>query len=343
MPNTTKKKQSTKKRHSVFITQPIPDIGIKMLRKHFSVTMRKKEYPIPKKELEKAIASNDAILSILTDRIDSKMMDLNPNLKIISNFAVGYNNIAVVGATKRGIPIGNTPDVLTQSTAEHTLALALAVAKRVAQGDRIMRDDAFPGWGPMYMLGTELYNKTVGIIGCGRIGGQVAKMMYRAFNCKILYTGHYKNEEIENTTKARKVTTETLLKESDVVSLHIPLFPETTHFIGAKELKKMKKTAYLINTARGPIINEKALLTALKNGEIAGAGLDVFEEEPKRLAGLEKCDNVVMTPHTASATWEARSRMSEVSAQNIIGILVKRESPVSIVNPEVLNQQRFYD
>ncbi len=270
-------------------------------------------------------------------------MDLNPNLKIISNFAVGYNNIAIVGASKRGIPVGNTPDVLTQSTAEHALSLILAVAKRVAEGDRVMRKNAFPGWGPMYMLGTELYNKTVGIVGCGRIGTQLAKMMYKAFKCKIIYTNHYPNTQVENSTKAEKVTLKRLLKEADVVSLHVPLFPETTHMIGAKELKLMKKTAYLINTARGPVINEKALLTALKNKTIGGAGLDVFEDEPKRLAGLEKMDNIVMTPHTASATWEARSRMAEVSAQNIIGILVKGQSPVSIVNAEVLNQQRYYD
>lgn len=335
--------KTVKKKYKVFITQPIPNTGVEMLKKHFQVKMRMKEFPIPKKELEQEIKKCDALLTILTDRVDSKMMDLNPGLKIISNYAVGYNNIAIVGASKRMIPVGNTPDVLTQSTAEHAMALILSVAKRIAEGDRVMRAGTFPGWGPMYMLGTELYDKTVGIVGCGRIGGQFAKMMYNAFKCKIIYTNHYPNTEIENLTKAKKVTFDRLLKESDVVSLHVPLFPETTHLIGKKELKKMKKTAYLINTARGPVIDEKALLAALKNGEIGGAGLDVFEEEPKIVKGLEKCDNLVMTPHTASATWEARNRMSEVAAQNIIGILLPKQSPVSIVNPEVINRQSYYD
>lgn len=332
-----------KNKPKVFITRPIPDKGIKMLKKYFQVKLRTTDSPIPKKELEAEIKKCDAILTILTDQIDSKMMDLNPDLKIISNFAVGYNNIAIVGATKRGIPVGNTPDVLTQSTAEHALALMMGVAKRIAEGDRIMRAKKFPGWGPMYMLGTELYNKTVGIAGCGRIGGQLAKMMYKAFRCKILYTNQFPNTQIENACKAKKVSLSVLLKQSDIVSLHVPLFPQTTHMIGAKELKMMKKTAYLINTARGPIINEKALLNALRKGEIAGAGLDVFEDEPKIVAGLEKCDNVVMTPHTASATWEAREQMAEVAAQNIIGILVKGQSPVSIVNPDVLQQKKYYD
>ncbi|MFH0818614.1 MAG: D-glycerate dehydrogenase, partial [Patescibacteria group bacterium] len=331
------------KKFKVFITRPIPNVGINMLKKHFQVKVRKTDSPIPKSELETEIKKCDGILTILTDQIDSDMMDLNPKLRIISNFAVGYNNIAVVGATKRGIPVGNTPDVLTQSTAEHALALIMDITKRVAEGDRIMRPDAFMGWGPMFMLGAEIYNKNVGIVGCGRIGGQLAKMMHKAFNCKILYTGHYDNEAVENSTKAKRVSLANLLKQSDIVSIHVPLFPQTTHLIGAKEFKIMKKTAYLINTARGPIVDEKALLKALKKHEIAGAGLDVFENEPRRLSGLDKCENVVMTPHTASATWEARNKMSEVAAQNIIGILVKGESPVSIVNPSVLNDKNYYD
>lgn len=331
------------KKYKVFITRPIPEIGIKMLKKYFQVKVRQADFPIPRKELEKEIKNCDAILSILTDQIDSELMDLNPKLKIISNFAVGYNNISLPAATNRKIPVGNTPDVLTQSTAEQGLALIMAVTKRVVEGDAIMRKNAFPGWGPMYMLGTEIYDKTVGIVGAGRIGTQLAKMMYAAFKCKILYTGHYPQQHIENATHAKKVSLNVLLKKSDIVSIHVPLFPNTTHLIGAKELKAMKKTAYLINTARGPIVDEKALLKALQTKKIAGAGLDVFEWEPKRLAGLEKCNNIVMTPHTASATWESRSKMAEVAAQNIIGILIKNQSPVSIVNAEVLNQEKSYD
>jgi len=332
------------KKLKVFVTRPIPEIGIKMLNKYFQVKIRKADFPIPRKELEKEIKNCDAVLSILTDQIDSELMDMNPKLKVVSNFAVGYNNISVPAATNRKIAVGNTPDVLTQSTAEQALALIMAICKRVVEGDAIMRKNAFPGWGPLYMIGTEIYNKTVGIVGCGRIGGQLAKMMHNAFKCKILYTNHYPNEQIENATKAKKVDLNTLLKQSDIVSIHVPLFPETTHMISTKQFKMMKKTAYLINTARGPIVDEKALLRALKTKQIAGAGLDVYESEPRRLAGLEKCWNLVMTPHTASATWEARSRMAEVAAQNIIGILVKGQSPVSIVNPEVLNKSlKVYD
>lgn len=331
------------KKFKVFVTRPIPENGIKMLKKYFQVKVRQADFPIPRKELEKEIKNCDAVLTILTDQMDSELMKLNPKLKVISNFAVGYNNISVPAATNRKIAVGNTPDVLTQSTAEQALALIMSVCKRVVEGDAIMRKNSFPGWGPMYMMGTEIYNKTVGIVGCGRIGGQLATMLYKAFNCKILYTNHYPNDSIENATKAKKVPLKELLKKSDIVSIHVPLFPETTHLISTKELTLMKKTAYLINTARGPIVDEKALLQALKKKQIAGAGLDVFEWEPKRLNGLEKCWNLVMTPHTASATWEARSRMAEVAAQNIIGILIKSQSPVSIVNAEVLNQEKSYD
>lgn len=332
-----------KKKLKVFVTRSIPYNGIKMLKKHFQVKVRAANSPISKSELEKEISHFDALLTMLTDQVDSAMMDLNPKLKIISNFAVGYNNIAIVGATKRGIAVANTPDVLTQSTAEHTFALILAITKRISEGDRVMRKNQFKGWGPMYMLGAELYNKTLGIVGCGRIGGKVAIMMHHAFNCKILYTSHYRNDEVENATKAKKVNPTELLRQSDLVSLHVPLFPETTHLISMKELKMMKRTAYLINTARGPVVDEKALLGALRKKIIAGAALDVFENEPKITAGLEKCENVVMTPHTASATREARDRMAEVAAQNIIGVLIKGQSPVSIVNPEVLNQPRYFD
>ncbi|MFA6027908.1 MAG: D-glycerate dehydrogenase [Patescibacteria group bacterium] len=331
------------KKFKVFITRPIPEKGINMLKKHFQVKVRQADFPIPKKELEKEVKQCDALLCMLTDQIDSGIMDCNPKLKVISNFAVGYNNISIPAATNRRLPVGNTPNVLTQSTAEHAMSLIMSITKRVAEGDDIMRRNAFPGWGPMYMLGTELYNKTVGIIGCGRIGGQLARMMNKAFQCKILYTGHFHNEPIENATQAKKVSMNELLKKSDIVSIHVPLFPETTHLISTKEFGMMKKTAYLINTARGPIVDEKALLKALQKKQIAGAGLDVFEWEPKRLAGLEKCPNIVMTPHTASATWEARTLMSEVAAQNIIGILGKKQSPISIVNSEVLNQGKIYD
>ncbi|MCK9185852.1 D-glycerate dehydrogenase [Candidatus Gracilibacteria bacterium] len=319
-------------RKKVFVTREIPEAGLKMLEEHFDLKVRREDSPIPRDQLMEEIKDCDGVLTILTDKMDPEVMDSAPNLKIISNFAVGYDNIQVPQATQRGIAVGNTPEVLTQSTAEHALALIMSVAKRTNEGDMIMREDSFPGWGPMYMLGTELEGKTVGIIGYGRIGKKLGEMMEKAFDCKIIYMDHSEKPA----GKARKVELDELLKESDIVSVHVPLNDSTRHFIGEKEMKMMKKTAYLINTARGPVVDEEALLKALQDGTIRGAAMDVFEKEPRRLAGLEKCKNVVMTPHTASATWEARTKMSEVAAQNIIGVLIEGQKPVSILNPEVL-------
>ena len=319
-------------RKKVFVTREIPEAGLKMLEQHFDLKVRRDDSPIPRDQLIAELKDCDAVLTILTDKMDPEVMDHAKNLKIISNFAVGYDNIQVPEATKRGIAVGNTPEVLTQSTAEHALALIMSVAKRTNEGDMVMREDSFPGWGPMYMLGTELEGKTVGIVGYGRIGQKLGEMMAAAFNCKILYMDH--NEK--NHEHARKVELDELLRESDIVSIHVPLNENTKHFIGEKEFKMMKKTAYLINTARGPVVDEEALLKALQEGTIRGAAIDVFEKEPRRLAGLEKCKNLVMTPHTASATWEARTKMSQVAAQNIIGVLIEGEAPVSILNPEVL-------
>lgn len=319
-------------RKKVFVTREIPEAGLKMLEQHFDLKVRREDSPIPRDALIAELKDCDGVLTILTDKMDAELMDQVPNLKVISNFAVGYDNIQVPEATKRGIAVGNTPEVLTQSTAEHALALIMSVAKRTNEGDMVMREDSFPGWGPMYMLGTELEGKTIGIIGYGRIGHKLGEMMRSAFNCKVLYMDH-NDKGIEG---AKRVELDELLRESDIVSVHVPLNDNTRHFIGEKELKMMKKTAYLINTARGPVVDEEALLKALQDGTIRGAGVDVFEKEPRRLAGLEKCKNLVMTPHTASATWEARTKMSEVAAQNIIGVLIEGEKPISILNPEVL-------
>jgi glyoxylate reductase len=319
------------KKLKVFVTRKIPENGPKMLEEFFDVKVRNSDEAISREELMNEIKDCYGVLTILSDKIDGELMDLAPNLKIISNFAVGYDNIKVDEATKRGIKVGNTPDVLTQSTAEHAMALVMSLAKRVVEGDKIMRDDAFPGWGPMYMLGTELYGKTLGIIGYGRIGKKFAEMMHAAFDCKVIYTDN-SSEEKENSIGAQKVSPDGLLANSDIISIHVPLNDNTRKLIGEAQLQKMKKTALLINTARGPIVDEAALLKALQEKTILGAAMDVFENEPRRLSGLEKCMNVVMTPHTASATMEARGKMAEVAAQNIIGILVEGQKPVSIIN-----------
>lgn len=323
------------KKLKVFVTRKIPDTGIELLKQYFDLKVREKDDAIPKEELKEEIKSCDAIVTMLSDKIDSEILDLAPNLKIVSNFAVGYDNVAVPEATKRRIAVGNTPNVLTQSTAEHAFALIMAITKRIVEGDMVMREDSFPGWGPMYMLGTELYNKTVGIIGFGRIGQRLGEMLKGAFNCEILY---YDSVEMNNKINAKRTDLDELFAKSDIVSLHVPLNEQTRHFMGEEQLKKMKKTAYLINTARGPVVDEEALLKALQENVIKGAAMDVFEKEPRRLAGLEKCKNVVMTPHTASATDESRNQMAVVAAKNIIGILIEGEKPISILNPEVLQK-----
>lgn len=323
------------KKLKVFVTRQIPETGIKLLEKYFDLKVRNKEDAISPEELKEEIKSCDGIITILTDKIDAGILDLAPNLKIVSNFAVGCDNIVIPEATKRGIAVGNTPNVLTQSTAEHALALIMAITKRIVEGDKIMREDSFPGWGPMYMLGTELYNKTVGIIGFGRIGQRLGEMLKGAFNCEILY---YDSAEVNNKINAKKTELNELLEKSDVVSLHVPLNEQTRHFMGEEQFKKMKKTAYFINTSRGPVVDEQALLKALQENVIKGAAIDVFEKEPKRLEGLEKCENIIMTPHTGSATWESRSKMAEVAAKNAIGILIEGETPISILNPEVLQK-----
>lgn len=316
----------------VFVTRPIPEPGLKLLEQHFNLKVRQDETAISKEELIEEIKDCSAILTILSDKMDGSIMDLAPNLKIVSNFAVGYDNINVPDATARGIKVGNTPDVLTQSTAEHALALTVALAKRVPEGDRVMRENAFPGWGPMYMLGTELYQKTVGILGYGRIGKRYAAMMKAAFDCKIIFVDNCSPDTDDKDDIGTRVTLDELVEQSDILSVHVPLCGETKHLINKERLRKMKKTALLINTARGPVVDEQALLEELQNKTIGGAAMDVFEAEPRRLEGLEKCENVVMTPHTASATWEARNLMSEIAAKNIIGVLVEGETPVSIVN-----------
>ncbi|MBU0732294.1 D-glycerate dehydrogenase [Patescibacteria group bacterium] len=320
-------------KHKIFITRPIPDNGIEMLEQHFKVKVRKKDSPISRDELSGAISQHDAVLTILTDRVDGELLDQNPNLKIVSNFAVGTDNIDINACTERGVKVGNTPEVLTTSTAECVFAHLFGLTKRLIEGDEIMRKGKYKGWGPMYMLGVELKGKTLGIVGAGRIGSEAARMAYKGFGMNIIYTDRGGNKELEQELSAKQVGFDDMLEQADFISIHVPLTRETRHMFSDNEFKKMKNSAFIINTARGPIIDEQALADALENKEIAGAGLDVFEDEPEINPGLKKMDNVTMTPHTGSATWEARSAMAKVAAQNIIGTLIEGEEPVSILNP----------
>ncbi|NOX37487.1 MAG: D-glycerate dehydrogenase [Calditrichaeota bacterium] len=321
----------------VFVAWQIPEIGIELLQAHYEVTVYREKKPLSREALVKQLQGVVALLSIFSTRVDAWVMDRAPDLKIISNMAVGYDNIDVDHATRKGIAVTNTPDVLTDATADLTWALLLAVARRVVEGDRVMRAGQFKGWDPLYMLGADIKGRTLGIIGAGRIGAAVMERS-KGWQMKLLFVNRSPRPDLEARLGAQQVDLETLLRQSDFVSLHVPLTPQTRHLIGAKELSLMKPTAYLINTARGPVVDERALVRALQNGQIAGAALDVFEDEPRMTPGLETLDNVVLTPHIGSATVGARSRMAEMAAQNIIRYL-NGQKPLSIVNPEVMEQR----
>jgi len=314
------------------LSQPALD----KLEEVFEMRINPDDRVLTKEELIEGTKWCDVLLCLLTDTIDGELMDANPNLKGIANYAVGFNNIDVDAATERGIPVSNTPGVLTNTTADMAWALMFAVARRIVEADKFNRSGKFKGWGPMMLLGGDIYGKTLGVIGVGRIGAAVAKRAI-GFNMKVLYTDVFHHEELEKTVGAKKVEMDELLKEADFVTVHVPLMPATTHLIGERELKMMKKTAYLINNSRGPVIDEKVLVKALKENWIAGAGLDVFEEEPKMAEGLAECENAVLTPHTASATVETRAGMAFLAVDNAIAMIEGRKPP-QIVNPEVLEK-----
>jgi glyoxylate reductase len=324
------------KKKIVFVTRRIPDAGLGLLkaRKDIALSVHGKDRVISRKELLEGVKGADAVLAMLTERIDDELLDAaGPGLKIVSNLAVGYDNIDVKACTGRGVMVTNTPGVLTDAVAEHAFALIMAVCRRIPESDRFVRAGKYKAWEPMLLLGTELKGKTLGIIGLGRIGVGVAERAVRGMGMKVLYSDVRRDEEFEKRYNARFAESpDGVLKDADVVTLHVPLLPSTRHLIDAKRLKLMKRTAYLVNTSRGPVIDEKALVDALKAGRIAGAALDVFEEEPRLAPGLAKLDNVVLTPHTASATIEARSAMAELAARAIIDAL-DGKTPKYVVMP----------
>ncbi|MCH7828292.1 D-glycerate dehydrogenase [Patescibacteria group bacterium] len=302
-------------KYRVFAAEEVPEVALRLLRKQgYSVQVGG--------NLKRKAKGVEAVLCLLTDNVNGKLMDaIGPQLKVISNCAVGLDNINLKAAKKRGIVVTNTPDVLTVAVAEHTIALLFSRARRVAEADRFMRQGKFKGWEPLLFLGSEISQKTLGIVGLGRIGVEVAKRMHDGFGLKILYYDVKRNQKLEKEFGLQYRGLQKLLRESDFVSLHVPMLSSTRHLIGKKELEAMKKTAYLINTARGPVVDEKALVLALKTNRIRGAALDVFENEPKLAPGLIKLKNVVLTPHIASATEETRDAMAELAAKNIIMVL----------------------
>ena len=321
----------------IFVTRKIPEPGLNILRKHHRVEINPYDQPLLKPDIIKGLKDKNGLICLLNDIIDKEVINSEPKLKMISNYAVGYDNIDIKAATKRGIIVSNTPDVLTETTAEMAWALLFSVARRIVEADKFTREKKFKGWAPMLMHGQDISGKTLGVIGTGRIGTAFA-LKSKGFKMNVLYYDHIRNIKLEEELSAKKVELDVLLKESDFISLHVPLLPMTYHLISEKQLKMMRKTAILINTARGPIIDEQALVIALKNNWIFGAGLDVYEHEPEINKELFKLDNVILQPHSASATTETRTKMAIIAAENMITGL-NGKIPPNCINPEVLKSK----
>ncbi|RLF77830.1 D-glycerate dehydrogenase, partial [Thermococci archaeon] len=321
----------------IFITRKIPEKGLELLKKEHEIEVNPHNRVLTKKEIINGLKGKDGLLCLLTDNIDAEVIHSEPKLKMIANYAVGFNNIDIKVATERGIPVSNTPDVLTNATAEMAWALLFSVSRRIVEADNFSRAGKFEGWAPMLMLGQDISEKTLGVIGTGRIGTAFA-LKSKGFNMKVLYFNRSKNEKLEKELNAKKVELDQLLRESDFVSLHVPLVPSTHHLISEKQLKIMKETAVLINTSRGPVIDENALIKALKEKWIFGAGLDVYENEPIIPEELKKLDNVVLQPHSASATFSSRSGMAVIAAKNMLAGL-RGDIPPNCVNLEVFSKK----
>lgn len=322
-------------RPKVFITSRIPQVGIDLLSHIADVEVHDGENRLERPALLNKIADCDGVIGLLTDKIDSGFFDAAPKLKGYANYAVGFDNIDVSEATRRKLPVSNTPGVLTTATAECAWALIFSVARRVVESDKVMRSGTWKGWGPLQFIGGDIKGKTLGIVGAGRIGTETA-LMSRGFDMNVLYTSSSgrKNGVLEAELHAELVSFEELLERSDYISIHTPLTPETRHLFDSAAFARMKSTAYIVNTARGPVVNEADLVKALKAGEIAGAGLDVYEFEPAMAEGLAELDNVVVLPHVGSATQSSRSDMATMAARNLIAML-KGDEPETCLNPEI--------
>ena len=320
---------------NVYVTREIPRPGLDILADACSrVEVNPHDRVLTRGELLDAVRGRDAVLCLLTDSIGAAVLDAAKGCRIFANYAVGYNNIDVAAATARGIAVTNTPGVLTDATADLTWALLFAAARRIPEGDRYTRAGKFTGWSPMLLLGGDISGRILGIIGAGRIGTAVA-LRSRGFRMRVLYHDKAQNEALEQAVGAERVDLDTLLRESDFVSVHVNLDSATHHLIGARELGLMRPSACLINTSRGPVVDEAALVEALRARRIAGAGLDVFENEPALAPGLAELDSAVIPPHLGSATVGTRTRMATLAAANAVAML-RGERPPNLVNPEAL-------
>jgi glyoxylate reductase len=316
---------------TICITRHIPEAAINLLQDALGpVKVNPHDRSLTPGELCEFVARADAVLSMLADRVDAAVMDAaGPQLRVVANYAVGYNNIDLQAATHRHIVVTNTPGVLDDATADLTWSLLLAAARRIVEADAHVRTGTWTGWDPLQFLGVDVAGQTIGIVGGGRIGTAVARRA-TGFGMRILYTGRQSHHEIEAIGGVR-VDLRALLAESDFVSLHVPLTAQTRHMIGEAELACMKSTAVLVNTSRGPVVHEQALVEALRNGRIAAAGLDVYENEPIPAPGLVALPNVVILPHIGSATHKTRQRMAIMAAQSIVDVLQGRQ-PRHVVN-----------
>lgn len=320
-------------RPNVYVTRLIPEEGLDLLRASCDVEINPHDRPLTRDELLKAVRGRDGVVCLLTDKIDAEVMDAAKGAKGFANCAVGYDNLDLAAAAERRLPLSNTPGVLTLATAEMAWALLFSAARRIVESDKVMRSGEWSGWGPLQFIGGDVSGRTLGVVGAGRIGAAMA-LMSKGFGMEVLYCDGSQNAALEKELGARRVPFEELLRRSDFVSLHVPLNPATRHLLNARTLALMKPTAYLINTSRGPVVNEAELADALRRGVIAGAGLDVYEFEPAMAPGLAELPNVVTAPHTASATRSSRSGMSLKAAKNLLAMLAG-EVPPDCLNPEI--------
>lgn len=305
-------------KHTVVLTSELPDIALQLLSQENEVVVHPHDADRDEEELITILAEADGALTLLTDPITRRVLESNPNLRVISNVAVGYNNIDLDAARECGVIITNTPGVLTDATADMTVALILAVTRRIVEGDRFLRAGKFHGWHPLMLLGAELRRQTVGIVGMGRIGSAVAKRL-EPFGCRIVYCR--RKDLPDASTSAQRVSFDELIATSDIVSIHTPLSPETHHMFDGGVIAKMKRGSYLVNTARGPVVDERALADALESGHLAGAALDVYENEPQVEPRLLTMPHVVLLPHLGSATLETRMEMARLAAMNVALVL----------------------
>jgi len=317
----------------VYVTRMIPRAGIDLLKEECEVTVNPDDRVLTRKELLENIRDADGVLCLLTDKIDAEVFNTAISSKGFANYAVGYDNIDVEEATRRGIPVSNTPGVLTDATAELAWALLFSIARRVVESDAFLRSGKWQGWGPLQFIGGDIEGKTLGVVGTGRIGTAMA-LKSRGFNMKVVYSDVADNPVLEEKCGAKRVSFEELLSIADYISIHVPLMDSTHHLFNRETFRKMKRSAYLVNTSRGPVIAEKELLEALQEGLIAGAAIDVYENEPLLTPGLEKLGNIVVTPHIASATHESRTNMALKAARNLLAMLRGEHAP-DCVNPEV--------